>query len=86
VIYALDGSAMIAFLRKEPGWDVVADLLSNVDNTCYAHAVNLCEVFYDYYRVGGEAAAQTALATLAAISVLPRADMDPWLSGWAARW
>jgi PIN domain nuclease of toxin-antitoxin system len=77
VIYALDGSAMIAFLRKEPGWDVVADLLSNVDNTCYAHAVNLCEVFYDYHRVGGEAAAQTALATLAAIRVLPRADMDP---------
>lgn len=76
MICALDGSALLAFLRDEPGAAVVESLLLDAGNTCYAHAVNLCEGFYDYHRAGSEAAAQDALARLAAASVLPRADMD----------
>jgi PIN domain nuclease of toxin-antitoxin system len=75
--YAIDGSSLLAFLRDEPGADVVESLLLDASNNCYAHAVNLCEAFYDYYRAGGEAVAQTAIARLLSASVLPRADMDP---------
>jgi PIN domain nuclease of toxin-antitoxin system len=85
VIFILDGSAMIAYLRKEAGWDVVASLLADVNNTCFAHAINLCEVFYDFRRAGGEPAGQAALARLYAASVLPRADMDPALWQQAGR-
>lgn len=77
MILAMDGSALLAFLRDEPGAAVVEGLLLDTGNTCCAHAVNLCEAFYDYHRAGGEAAAQNALARLAAASVVPRADMDP---------
>ena len=77
MIYALDGSALLAFLYDEPGAAMVEGLLLDAGNTCFAHAVNLCEVFYDYYRAGGEVQAQNALARLLAASVLPRADLDP---------
>jgi PIN domain nuclease of toxin-antitoxin system len=75
--YVLDTSAMIAFLRKETGWDLVADLLVDPANSCFAHAINLCEVFYNYHRALGEADAQAALQHLFAAGVLLRADMDP---------
>jgi hypothetical protein len=67
---------MIAYLRREAGWEVVRALLADFDNPCVAHAVNLCEVFYDHHRSGGEAAAQAALATLAAAGVTTREDLD----------
>jgi uncharacterized protein with PIN domain len=42
-----DASALIAFLRDEPGAEVVESALS-VPEKCYAHALNLCEVYYDF--------------------------------------
>lgn len=45
--YVLDASAMIAFLRGEQGAERVSEVLSNPGNVCCAHAINLCEVFYD---------------------------------------
>ncbi len=41
----LDACAVIAFLRGEEGADAVTSLLLNED--CMAHAVNLCEIYYD---------------------------------------
>jgi PIN domain nuclease of toxin-antitoxin system len=76
VIYVLDGSAMLAFLRDEAGADVVEALLLDPSHTCIAHAINLCEVFYDYHRAGGEAVAQSALTRLLSATILPRADLD----------
>ena len=46
----LDACAMIAFLRGEPGADVVRAILHNPSDACYAHAINLCEVYYDFVR------------------------------------
>jgi PIN domain nuclease of toxin-antitoxin system len=85
MIYVLDGSALIAFLRDEVGAAVVEALLLNRNNLCFAHAINLCEVFYDFRRGGGEAEGQAALARLYAAGVLPRADMDPALWQQAGR-
>ncbi len=46
MIYVLDACAMIAYLNDEPGADVVEAAMIDPMNQCYAHAVNLCEVFY----------------------------------------
>ena len=42
--YVLDASAMIAFLRDEPGAEIVAEVFVDPESHCYAHALNLCEV------------------------------------------
>ena len=43
--FATDACALIAYLRKEPGAEVVPAVLTDASNTCLIHAVNLCEVF-----------------------------------------
>lgn len=76
MVYVLDASAMVALLRQEAGWEAVRDLLYDPNHACYAHALNLCEVFYDFHRDGGEAAAQLALERLLGAMIQPREDLD----------
>ncbi len=76
MIYVLDACAMIAYLNDEPGADVVEAAMIDPANQCYAHAVNLCEVFYQFMRAGGESAATTAINDLYSMSVQERADFD----------
>ena len=59
--YALDACAMIAYLRGEPGFAVVASLLTDPAHTCYAHTINLLEVYYDFIRRADERTARNAL-------------------------
>lgn len=73
--HVLDACAMIAFLRGERGADGVAALLSNPEHTCYAHAVNLCEVFYDFVRASDLRTARSALRDLSRVGVISRRDM-----------
>jgi PIN domain nuclease of toxin-antitoxin system len=75
MIYVLDSSAMIAFLRNESGATTVAAMLADPHSQCYAHALNLCEVFYDFFRVGGELAAQSAITELLNLEVHERRDL-----------
>ncbi len=44
--YVLDAGAMIAFLDDESGAEVVEDVLTEPGSTCYAHILNLAEVYY----------------------------------------
>lgn len=53
----LDACAVIAFFRNEGSAGVVDRYLSDRQNHCLIHCVNLCEVYYDFYRCGGEAVA-----------------------------
>lgn len=76
MIYVLDSSAMIAFLRNESGSATVAAMLADPQSQCYAHALNLCEVFYDFFRSRGEAAAQSAITELLNLEVRERSDLD----------
>ena len=80
MIYVLDASAMIAYLRGEAGADVVEtaliEALINPATQCVAHSINLCEVYDDFYRAGGEPAAKGAIADLEAADVMERADFD----------
>jgi len=80
VIYVLDACAMIAYLRSEPGANAVETALIEAildpATECFAHAVNLCEVYYDFYRAGGEPAASGALTDLQDVGVIERNDFD----------
>jgi len=50
--------------------------LNNPADTCYAHTINLLEVYYDFIRKYNEPVARQALADLAAAGVIERRDMD----------
>lgn len=41
---------MVAYLNGEPGGDVVEKALLEQNSECLAHAINLCEVYYLFYR------------------------------------
>ena len=71
----LDACALIAYLRDEPGAEVVEQLLL-ADTDAVVHAANLCEVYYDFVRAEGTQAAEDAIADIAAIPVLTVEDMD----------
>jgi PIN domain nuclease of toxin-antitoxin system len=61
---ALDASAMLALVRSEPGAEVVDAALALPGNRCYAHYVNLCEVYYARARQDGEDVATEAIRYL----------------------
>ena len=76
MIAVLDSSAMIAFLHDEPGADVVEGMFDDKSTRCYAHSVNLCEV-YDHFLRGSEAdTAREAIDDLFDHGVTERHDMD----------
>lgn len=74
--HVLDAGPMLAFLKDETGASEVEQILLDPDSVCYAHAVNICEVFYDLRREAGEEEAQTHLTRLFDAGVQPREDMD----------
>jgi PIN domain nuclease of toxin-antitoxin system len=49
MIVILDACAVIAFLRDEPGGELVENYLINETYTCFIHAINLCEVNFISY-------------------------------------
>jgi hypothetical protein len=61
---------MIAYLRGEAGGELVRDILRDPQTRCFAHAVNLCEVFYDFARASDLATARDALADLARVGTI----------------
>jgi len=71
----IDASALIAFLRDESGADVVERVLASADK-CWAHALNLCEVYYDFWRASNQDAAEAAITDLIGLGIEERADMD----------
>jgi len=71
-----DAGALIAYLRHEQGAEVTRQIFRDSQNICYAHAVNLCEVFYDFRRQSGESVAQQAIQKLLSIGLIARNNMD----------
>ena len=74
--FVLDACAIIAYLRDEPGASAVALALEDEGNECFAHSINLCEVFYDFHRASGLAEAMGALRDIALAGVVERNDMN----------
>ena len=76
MIFVLDASALLAYLRAEPGGEVVDSILGSEDNACYVHAVNLCEVYYDTIREFDKPKAQATIEALLVAGIIVRDDMD----------
>jgi len=72
----LDSSALVAYLKNEPGAPVVADLFADTDIELYVHSANLCETFHIIWRRDGEAKANIAIDKLLDLGVVERSDMD----------
>lgn len=72
----LDASSLIAFLRDEPGAEMVRQMHRDKNNVCHVHVINLCEVFYDFRRQYGETTAQQAIEALLSLGLIPRDDID----------
>jgi len=67
---------MIAYLSGEIGWEFVSQILVQNPSACYAHAINLAEVYYVFMRRGGIQAAENAIEDLRDAGVIPREDFD----------
>lgn len=67
---------MMAYLGGEQGDSFVDALLSDPTATCYAHSVNLCEVYYDALRSSDAVRAWQAIQDLLADGVIERRDMS----------
>lgn len=76
MIYVFDACAMIAYLDDEDGADVVEAALINPANQCYVHSVNLCELYYHFFRAGGETTADDAVSDVLNLGVIERNDLD----------
>jgi PIN domain nuclease of toxin-antitoxin system len=61
-----DASALIAFLRNESGVEIVENQLLREPAASFAHAINLCEVYYDFCRAAGQDTAESAIQDLLA--------------------
>lgn len=75
MIFVLDSSAILAYIFGETGANAVNDLLTDPSNTCYAHAINLCEVYYTAIRRSNEQTARKILSGLSHVGVIEREDM-----------
>jgi len=67
---------MIAYLRDEDGADIVERFLQDKDTPCYAHAINICEVYYDFLRVADAETAKRAIEDLDATGLIISEEMD----------
>jgi PIN domain nuclease of toxin-antitoxin system len=76
VNYILDACVMLAYLEDEQGAEVVETLLLDPSATCYAHSVNLCEVYYQLIRLSDESKAAQGIEDLLASGVIERPDME----------
>lgn len=77
LIFVLDASAMLAFLRDEPGADEVGEILGDSEAISIAHSINWCEIYYSLIGERDELAASEAVAGLRRLGVVDRSDPDP---------
>jgi predicted nucleic acid-binding protein len=74
--HGLDACAVIAYLRQEPGAEVLKALIELPTSFLAMHVCNLGEVYYDFFREDGLTAAQTAWTNTLALPLTLRRDAD----------
>jgi predicted nucleic acid-binding protein len=74
--HCLDACAVIAYLRQEAGAEVLKELIERPSTFLAMHVCNLGEVYYDFFRDDGLAAAQTAWANALMLPLALRRDAD----------
>ncbi|MCU1242420.1 MAG: hypothetical protein JWO71_3146 [Candidatus Acidoferrum typicum] len=83
--HIVDACAGIAYLKAEAGHALLTNILTDGRNSAAMHAVNLCEVYYDFLRSDGQAAADIAHGTLTAVLTVVKDTGDGFLKR-VARW
>ncbi len=81
-VFVLDSSALLAFLYGERGRDRVEELLVRAAGgrpTVRLHRIHVCEVYYVFYRKGGEAAAEAVLRDVQALPLRIEDRLSPAL-------
>jgi predicted nucleic acid-binding protein len=86
-VFVLDSSALLAFLYGEPGHEGVAELLAAAgDRTALRlHRIHLGEVYYLFYRKGGETLAEEMLADVRQLPIILEDRVSPALMREAGR-
>ena len=76
----LDACAIIAYLHDEDGAEVVDSILKDNNYQCFAHALNICEVYYGFMRAKDELAAKAAIAEIEAaeVVIIDTIDRELW--------
>jgi uncharacterized protein len=74
--HCLDACAVIAYLRQEAGAEVLKEIIERPKTFLAMHVCNLGEVYYDFFRDDGLAAAQTAWVNALALPLALRRDAD----------
>lgn len=74
--YSLDAGPIIAFLNNETGAEKTEDALTQPGSVCYIHFLNLCEIYYLYYRRGGAGAADAVVQDLLDMGIVLCDDND----------
>ena len=74
--HCLDACAVIAYLRKEPGAEVLREIIEQPITFLAMHICNLGEVYYDFFPDDGIEAARTAWANTLALPLELRRDAD----------
>lgn len=76
----LDACAMIAYLHNEVGAEVVDSVLTDSNCRCFAHALNICEVYYGFLRASDESIALAAIADIesAGVVIIDILDRELW--------
>ncbi|GAW30897.1 PIN domain-containing protein [Carboxydocella sp. JDF658] len=74
-----DACAIIAWLRDEPGADMISEIIKNED-CCYLHAINAYEVYHDFLRVTGkEEIASNAIEDIkSVVEVIENMETQLW--------
>jgi len=85
-VAVFDACAMIAYLKGEPGADVVADLLKDSTLMRFAHGLNVGEVYHNVLKASDQGAAQAAIGMLVTDGITIRNDFDDRLWKDAATW
>ena len=74
MIQVLDACTLLAYLRREEGWEEVLRTLD--EEQCCAHIANLCEVFYGFGSEFGEETGHSALHDLREMGIVTHMDSD----------
>jgi predicted nucleic acid-binding protein len=74
--HCLDACAVIAYLRGEPGAEILTNLIAQPYVFLTMHVCNLGEVYYDFFREDGPGAAQTAWSRTLELPLALRRDAD----------
>ena len=78
-VFILDACAVIAFIKKETGWETVLDILSKSikgESVVFIHEINLLEIYYGFYHEKGKEYAEQKISETSSFFTIIRGLTD----------